>query len=178
MIGNDIVDLQLAKIQSNWKRCRWIQKLFTAAEQTYILDAEVPDIVVWMLWSRKEATYKAHQRRFGLAPKFNPKDFVCKSGGEVHIKNEVYFTTTTINEDYIYSTATIDERDLNSTLFKESINLVDELKKVYSHKLGVPSTLISVKKDDHNIPFLYVNHKKTSIITSLTHHGRFSGIAY
>jgi len=178
MIGNDIIDLQLAKTQSNWKRRGWLQKLYSTTEQEYILNAGNPDIEVWMLWSRKEAAYKAHQRRFALAPKFNPKDFVCTPGGDVRIKNNVYATKTKVTKDYVYSTATANEVDLSSILFKENVNLIDELKKVYGQILEVPSTSISIKKNGYNIPFLYVNQKKTSILTSLTHHGRFSGIAY
>ena len=36
-IGNDIVDLSLAKIQSNWQRKGFLEKQFTQKEQIEIL---------------------------------------------------------------------------------------------------------------------------------------------
>mgnify|MGYP003583470498 CR=1 FL=1 len=43
MIGNDIVDLVLAKKESNWKRNRFLDKIFTIKEQVLIVDAENPE---------------------------------------------------------------------------------------------------------------------------------------
>ncbi|MHA7057438.1 4'-phosphopantetheinyl transferase superfamily protein [Aquimarina sp. M1] len=77
MIGNDIIDLKLAAVQSNWQRKGWLNKVFTASEQQRIWYAKNPGQMVWKLWSMKEATYKAHQRCFSLSPKYNPWDFVC-----------------------------------------------------------------------------------------------------
>ena len=37
MIGNDIVDLKLAKNQSNWQRKGFLEKQFTEEEQKTIL---------------------------------------------------------------------------------------------------------------------------------------------
>ncbi len=58
MIGNDIVDLALASLQSNWRRAGYLNKLFTQKEQDYILQAPNPDVMVWTLWTMKEAVYK------------------------------------------------------------------------------------------------------------------------
>ena len=37
MIGNDIIDLDVAKTESNWKRKGFLDKIFTANEQFQIL---------------------------------------------------------------------------------------------------------------------------------------------
>ena len=58
MIGNDIVDLALAKKESNWKRNRFLDKIFTQKEQLLIANAINPEIMIWNLWTRKEAAYK------------------------------------------------------------------------------------------------------------------------
>ena len=36
MIGNDVVDLQLAKTQSNWQRKGFLEKQFTEFEIYYV----------------------------------------------------------------------------------------------------------------------------------------------
>ncbi len=64
MIGNDVVDLALAKVESNWQRKGYLDKLFTTKEQNLIFCSENPTIMVWILWSRKEAVYKIHANRF------------------------------------------------------------------------------------------------------------------
>jgi phosphopantetheinyl transferase (holo-ACP synthase) len=58
VIGNDIVDLALARKESNWKRPGYLNKIFTTKEQLLISSAENPNTMVWNLWSRKEAAYK------------------------------------------------------------------------------------------------------------------------
>ena len=78
MIGNDIVDLALAKKESNWKRNRFLDKIFTTKEQVLIVDAENPEIMVWNLWSRKEAAYKIYNRETGIRGYF-PLQLECSS---------------------------------------------------------------------------------------------------
>ena len=70
MVGNDIVDLYEASQASNWQRPRFLDKLFSEQEQAYINSAENAFTMVWQLWSMKEATYKAHQRRFSIPRKY------------------------------------------------------------------------------------------------------------
>ncbi|RME94328.1 MAG: 4-phosphopantetheinyl transferase family protein [Bacteroidetes bacterium] len=59
MIGNDIVDLAVARRESNWQRPRYLNKLFTATEQALIRAAPEAERQVWLLWACKEAAYKA-----------------------------------------------------------------------------------------------------------------------
>ena len=76
MIGNDIVDLQLARKESNWQRPRFLQKIFTEEEQHFIHTSSDKDVAVWLLWTGKESVYKIiarlEKRRF-----FAPKKIVC-----------------------------------------------------------------------------------------------------
>ena len=106
MIGNDIVDLALAKVESNWKRKGYLDKIFTVQEQYLIFNSENPEIMVWNLWSRKEAAYKIFNRQTGIRA-FNPIQFenfgVENNIGTVHAFNLVYFTKTEITTNYIHS---------------------------------------------------------------------------
>ena len=66
MIGNDIVDLERAEQDSNWRRKGYLQKVFTVDEQKKIENTDTPDVLVWLLWSMKEAAYKAFSRKLGI----------------------------------------------------------------------------------------------------------------
>ena len=63
MIGNDIIDLSLAKIESNWQRKGFLEKQFTANEQQLILAATNSFDLVWRFWSMKEAAYKVYSQQ-------------------------------------------------------------------------------------------------------------------
>ena len=62
MIGNDIVDLK--RITANWKRPRFLDKTFTLGEQVYIQNSKNKHQMVWLLWSMKEAAYKAYVKQY------------------------------------------------------------------------------------------------------------------
>ncbi|MGN7821489.1 4'-phosphopantetheinyl transferase family protein [Chitinophaga sp. 22536] len=62
MIGNDVIDLQLAAVESNWRRRGYLDKLFSPAEQQLIAQAVDQHRMVWLLWSAKEAAYKIIHR--------------------------------------------------------------------------------------------------------------------
>mgnify|MGYP003652628921 CR=1 FL=1 len=68
MIGNDVVDLNLAKTESNWQRKGFLEKQFTQFEINEILSSANPFVKVWLFWSMKEAAYKCYvqeeQKRF------------------------------------------------------------------------------------------------------------------
>ena len=108
MIGNDIIDLSLAKTESNWKRRGFLEKQFSANEQHFILNAPNSFEMVWRLWSMKEAAYKIftqqHSVRF-----FAPKKFECKLmlglKGVVCYKNQKFYTTSIVNQQYIFTKA-------------------------------------------------------------------------
>jgi len=55
LIGNDIVDLQCARKESNWQRKGFLEKQFTDLEQEIIFRVENSFETVWRLWSMKEA---------------------------------------------------------------------------------------------------------------------------
>lgn len=108
MLGNDIVDLDLAKIQSNWRRKNYLNKIFTAEEQLLIASANHPDEMVWLLWSMKESAYKIHNRETGIR-NFAPKSLSCtidaQTYGEVKINDSIYFTKSNVQKAFIHTIA-------------------------------------------------------------------------
>ncbi|MDB5021295.1 MAG: hypothetical protein JWQ28_2422 [Pedobacter sp.] len=114
MIGNDLVDLQEASRQSNWRRKGYLEKVFSSAEREQILDDEQPDQLVWLLWSMKEAVYKIDSKISGIRT-FAPTSLSCiditiKQGhaaGKVFVDHKTYFTDTELSDTYIHSIAAI-----------------------------------------------------------------------
>lgn len=111
-MGNDLVDLQVAAVESNWRRPGYLSKVFTADEQCLIGSSHQPDQILWTLWSMKEAAYKIHSRNTGKRT-FAPTALACsgihfKSGiatGSVCVDQMVYHTQTEITTEYIHSIA-------------------------------------------------------------------------
>ncbi len=173
MIGNDIVDLELARTQSNWQRKGWLQKLFTQKEQQHILSSADPTLQVWILWSRKEAAYKAHQRRFGLKPRYNPKKIECGPKESLTIDGFVYQVVSQCTPHYAYSVAKAQDNVVHSEIFETKTNIRAQLKKTVRKRLGEPS-LISFERDRNGIPIMRINEVLSNIPFSFTHHGRYS----
>ena len=188
MIGNDIVDLKYSA--SNWKRPRFLDKVFTQNEQMLIFSSENKHQTVWLLWSMKEAAYKIHVQQFGERF-FNPKRLVCKliseDKGLVNIGDNSCFTTSTITEDYEHTIATLGASKTSmSSIFKTKMSshyiqsdaLKTALLKSISKTAQLPFQDLKIKKTTVGVPELFCDDTKLAMSFSLTHCGRFSGFAY
>lgn len=158
MIGNDIVDLQLARKQSNWKRKGFLDKIFSLQEQALIHNSCNPELMVWNLWSRKEAAYKIYNRITGITGYF-PWQLECfyesHSQGKVVIDDCVFYTQTEITNDYVYTTAVADRAIFDKIKLLE---ISDNIKK-------------------HNgLPYMMDEDSNLLKPISITHHGRFQKI--
>lgn len=188
MIGNDIVDLKYSA--PNWKRPRFVDKVFTKDEQALIFYSENKHETLWLLWSMKEAAYKIHVQQFGERF-FNLKRLVCEliseDKGVVNVDGNCYFTESIITEDYVYTTAGLQASKIKvSALFKvemSSHSVQSELLKKalltsISKTKQLPLQQLDIKKTAMGIPELYCNDSKRPLSLSLTHCGRYSGFAY
>lgn len=158
MIGNDIVDLALAKKESNWKRPRFLDKIFTPYEQSLILNSENQDTMVWNLWSRKEAAYKIYNRETGIRT-YNPIQLECVyedvERGKVICNGNTYYTKTIILADEIHSIAVTKESYFSQIVYQEPT--------------------IQYSKID-GLPFLVDRKLNTLSPVSISHHGRYKAI--
>lgn len=157
MIGNDVVDLELAKTESNWQRNGFLDKIFSKNEQNLIQNSKNQEITIWNLWSRKEAVYKIWNRKSAIR-KYNPIQFECfdldLEIGKVFYDSIVYYTKTDISTDFIYTIAVCNLDDFSN------IETLDN----------------SIKYEKENgIPF-YINENQEVKPISKTHHGRFERI--
>jgi phosphopantetheinyl transferase (holo-ACP synthase) len=156
MIGNDIVDLVLAQQESNWQRKGFLDKIFTNKEQLLIANTIDPELMVWNLWSRKEAAYKIYNRQTGFRG-YIPLQLECnyedRNLGTVFCNGHVFFTNTQISNEHICTIAVA-----NKEYFSQIFELNSETK---------------ISKTN-GIPYLIDEKTKTEKPVSISHHGRFS----
>jgi phosphopantetheinyl transferase (holo-ACP synthase) len=156
MIGNDIVDLVQAAKESNWQRRGYLNKIFTADEQSVILSGEDPTMMVWHLWSCKEAVYKIIHRHTRIRT-YAPLKFNCSvSSGTVTYNGKLYPFKSRQTGNCIHTIAAENEQLLNrleihtgNTDIRQQWNII---------------------KDEDGIPFL--NNKPVSV----SHHGCYAGL--
>jgi len=190
MIGNDIIDLNIAAIESNWCRKGFLHKVFTEEEQAVILSSDHPFHLVWQFWSMKESAYKvyvqSHQKRF-----FAPKKLKCvllsKTDGIVTINGEYYYTISKISNNFIFTEAILSKSsDLvndcvelkNIAHTYQSKQLYEKLKTAISKKRKLPMNQLKVKKNALGIPKLYQNDTQLEVSFSLSHHGMYGAYSF
>lgn len=175
MLGNDIVDLNAAKIQSNWKRNGYLAKIFSAEEQAQILTSNVPDQLVWLLWSMKEATYKIVNRE-GSKRFYSPNKFYCSlkgTNGIVSFEGQNYYTKSVVNERLIHTIASIEQENLMliKTCYAEN-------KPDYLMDFNTKSSSYFIEKNAAGIPSLVHKKNGTKYEASISHHGKYLAICF
>jgi phosphopantetheine--protein transferase-like protein len=155
MIGNDVVDLVVARKESNWKRKGFLNKLFTTFEQDLIQKASNQDEMVWMLWSIKESVYKAYQRinyNEGFYPiKIEIIEINSKNEAIIQLFGTLFYGKTSIDKDFIKTIVVLDKSD-----FKRIQNLKTS----------------DYSKNENGLPFEFRSNKPISV----SHHGRIREI--
>ena len=155
MIGNDIIDLELAEKESNWKRKGYLEKLFSDSEQEFIFSANNQSQMVWVLWSIKESVYKAYLR-MDYQRGFYPLKIEIKS---LDGNDNEYHAEITLNHQNFMATSRV------TTHFVDTVAVHHDLdrSKVVSLK---PDTLYY--KDSNGLPLDYSNNP-----ISISHHGNY-----
>lgn len=191
MIGNDIIDLQLAKQSNRWKSWRFIEKLFTPEEQQFIQNSGSDRFeLIWLLWSMKECAYKMHIQS-GHPPSFAPCKIHCqleedKLSGSVTIDEQHYHTTSKITHDCIYTIAICSNKNSFFNHFeqlsvKSDLSLCEACYQAilleYCNLMNINYNEVMIKKNDRKIPQIYRDHQVQDVELSITHHGQFYGYA-
>lgn len=185
MIGNDIVDLKLASEQSNWRRKNFLAKVFTLGERKIFEASEDMDLTIWLLWSMKEAAYKAHQRKKSLPRSLNWTAQECRSlkvrekkaSGIVRIQEEKYFSFSIFTPDYIHTIAVHQkETRFHQYVSRKPLLQTKQLfKQEISQLLQTRKAEIQLRKTETGIPIIYLENKISPMAFSFSDHGRFSG---
>ena len=181
-IGNDIVDLKLAKTQSNWQRKGFLEKQFTQIEQDEILKAENPFLKVWLFWSMKEAAYKCYTQQV-KARFFAPQKLECslisKEEGTVIFEGNIFYTTSFFNGFYVHTIARQTKEEiaiLSSIGLPSSVDL--DLKIKLAAETGVLAEEIEKKKTIIGAPLFYHQEKLLTKSCSISHHGNYAAFAF
>jgi phosphopantetheinyl transferase (holo-ACP synthase) len=162
MIGNDVIDILQSRKESNWMRKGFIEKIFTLDEQLLIANAANPEIMVWILWSMKEAAYKVYNRQTKIR-EYIPKKLACSITSQNHngitgsviCSGKTFHTNSILSQDYIHTMA---------------VSHFDDLNKVIEIEKEV------ISKDQNGLPYLSNPLQNTIQDVSVSHHGRFEKV--
>lgn len=162
MIGNDVIDLLQSRKESNWQRRGFIDKLFTTDEKLLVSNAANQEIMVWLLWSMKEAAYKIYNRETKVR-EYIPQKLVCT----IRSQNQNSSTGNVVCSGKTYYTKTI---FFNNTIHTIAVSQFDDLNKVIEIENN------GISKDPYGIPFLTDVAHHTIQPVSISHHGRFEKV--
>ncbi len=181
MIGNDIIDLSLAKTQSNLQRKGFLEKLFSSNEQQLILNAPNSFEMVWRLWSMKEAAYKIYTQQHSIRF-FAPKKFECKLTQEFHgkicFKEQNFYSSSIINKDYIFTIANLknEERSYSEIMSPDQINR--KIKNKLNDLTGLNISAIEQKKSINGAPSYHYKKNLLTSSCSISHHGKYGAYSF
>lgn len=182
MIGNDIIDLRAAAIESRIQRKGFLEKLFLPGEINLIREAASPAITTWLLWSCKEAVYKIVHRNT-RERKYAPQQFACSIEQE-HVYGEVAGTVLHDNHTYYYQSLVANDHIHTSAatgcfLLRETAVFTG--RQVAGNYAGFMQQVLSAKelfyKDEMGIPYILHREDGRRLPVSVSHHGTWCGIA-
>lgn len=180
MIGNDLVDLRQAAIESNWKRKGYLAKICTPEEQQLVLKAPEPDEMLWLLWTMKEAACKIVQRKTGIRS-YEPLNFCCgslnmeqtKASGTVSYFKDSFLVKSELKSTFIHSVAVSAMEDFEQlhlqylqpdTTYKAAFNSLCGIYHLTGTPSGIPELTHQVTGQKHAV--------------SVSHHGDYLAVIY
>ncbi|RYG22045.1 MAG: 4-phosphopantetheinyl transferase family protein [Chitinophagaceae bacterium] len=175
MLGNDIVDLCKAKADSNWQRNGYLAKIFNVEERAQILASPNANLMVWTLWSMKEATYKIINRE--LSKRFySPRKFTCKSNGTegiVAFEGRIFYTRSEIGDHSVHTIACTEKQNLAliQTYYGKNNSS-------YLHDFYAKFESYSIEKNSHGQPYLVDKEHGATYAISISHHGLYVAIVF
>lgn len=190
MIGNDIIDLAYTKETTNSQRPRFRAKVFNEAEQVFITESKDPFLMVWRLWSMKEAAYKCYLQMGGAA--FNSPRRISitlrnKLAGDAQIDDFSVAIITELTKEYIHSYTRLANEQLPvNQVFKLSKDDTKTQSSETHNRLinriaidwQIEASELSIKKDRGGKPSLYFHAEKLDIHFSMSHHGKFGAFSF
>ncbi|WP_316800458.1 4'-phosphopantetheinyl transferase superfamily protein [Pedobacter frigidisoli] len=179
MLGNDVVDLNLAAKQNNFRRANYLNKIFSPEEQQLVYDSDCADLMVWLIWSMKEAAYKIVNRntrhRF-----YNPTSFRCavqlddlQATGSVDYGGDKFMTHSVITSDYVHTLSVEADLSIDQCCVLQRHNSDD-----YALCFNRGNEGMQLQKDNSGLPEIFIGDIKTRHLASISHHGQFLFIAF
>lgn len=180
MIGNDLVDLRQAAADSNWQRKGYLGKIYTPEEQAMILEAAEPSVMVWLLWTMKEAAYKAVNRMTAIRS-YSPQSFLCsglvtngsRATAIVSHHESMIFIKSEISSRMVHSAAALKKEDLEELTLSYMDNSAD-----YRADFNRSSPGYFLTKSSTGLPLMIHHPTGCKLIASVSHHGKYVAIVY
>jgi hypothetical protein len=189
MVGNDIVDLSDSESSRDACHLRFDRRVFTP-EEFEALSTDYTDVQRrWILWSAKEAAYKAARRECAEVT-FSPVQFVVNLdrslSGSVRVGIRHWPVRVQIDRDRVHAVVSENEsftgtysgsRRLTKAELRDPSQAVRRFAIAsIAAELGVSTSDLRIAKIDR-IPQLIVAGEVTPLALSLSHHGSYAGFA-
>ncbi len=190
MIGNDVVDLFDPESSREACHLRFDRRVFTPVELEVLSTDHTVVQRRWILWSAKEAAYKAARRECSRVV-FSPARFVVNLDrslcGSVSYGIRRWPVRVRIDGDCVH--AVVAENESFADTLSGSRRLTTAELRDPSHgvrrfaivsiatELGVATSDLRIEKVDR-IPQLIVAGEAAPVALSLSHHGSYAGFAY
>jgi hypothetical protein len=189
MVGNDVVDLSDPEASRDACHFRFDRRVFTPEEFEVLSTSYTDAQRRWILWSAKEAAYKAARRECATVT-FSPAQFVVNLDrslcGSVRIGIRRWPVRIRIDGDCVHAVVSENE-SFDSTLSGSRRLMTAELRDPsqgvrrfaiasIAAGLGVSTSDLRVEKINR-IPQLIVAGEAAPLALSLSHHGSYAGFA-
>jgi hypothetical protein len=189
MIGNDIVDLADSETRFGACHSRFDHRVFAAEELELLATARSRVRMRWILWSAKEAAYKAARQASATAV-FSPSRFVVRLNRALHgsvshgsrcwnvrIELDGDCVHAVVNDEPFHSDTIWGARRLTAEQHGEpSVEARRFATAAVAARLGLPVAQLRIERSGR-IPQLILDGSAPFADLSLSHHGSFIGFA-
>lgn len=187
MIGNDLVDLNIAFEYPKSNNLKYLQKICTDNEIELILNSEFPELLLWRMWTMKESGYKIISKKTGInafIPKKITTEITNPIKGFIHSIWGKFISHTESSNNYIHTVAADNPENFQYQICQCTekdkslavrIALRDKLQELFAHRLS--SLNINIQNVGH-VPKLFVEEHPLPCDISFTHHGNWVAWAF
>ncbi len=187
MIGNDIVDLADPETRLGASHPRFDRRVFAPEEFEFLATTRTRARMRWILWSAKEAAYKAARKECATTV-FSPSRFVVRLNQALHgsvshgsrcwsvrIQLDGDCVHAVVNNEKFYGDTIWSARRLTA---EESSDPSREARRfaaiTVAARLGLPVAHLRIERSGR-IPQLIFDGAAPQVDLSLSHHGSYAG---
>jgi len=189
MIGNDIVDLADPETHLGASHPRFDRRVFAPEEFELLATTRTRARMRWILWSAKEAAYKAARQECATTV-FSPSRFVVRLNRALHgsvshesrcwnvrIQLDGDCVHAVVNDEKFYGDTIWSARRLTAKEFGDPSREARRFAAItVATRLGLPVAHLRIERSGR-IPQLIYDGSAALADLSLSHHGAFVGFA-
>lgn len=190
MVGNDIIDLELTRQKSNWRRKGFAEKVFTSKEQEAIFESKIPFVTAWRLWSMKESAYKLFIQTGGerfFIPLHLKSEIISSVNGIVDCHELRMYTRTNLNSKFIFTSVSTSSSNIGedkifilpkADYHFQSNFIHRQMLICISRNYNLNISKLQLRKTNQGVPEVTYEKQKIDISFSMTHHGYYGAISW